>query len=118
MNWKRGVGGTSSSDVTDWAKFAALVAGVAFPPARIAALGIAGFEVTKRAIEAWGRASQTVDIHLVSQSEAKALVFAPGHPKTDVLYVGHPCIEDQYCTASGLPSPRLPSTSFPKRSRC
>ena len=95
-------GATTSSDLTDWAGLAAALVGVAFPPARIAALGVAGFEVTKRAIEAWGRASQTVDIHLVSQSEAKALSFAPGHPKTDVLYIAHPCIVDRYCTAAAF----------------
>ena len=94
--------GATVSNVTDWAKFAAIVAGVAFPPARVAALGVAGFEVAKRAIEAWGRASQNVDIHLVSQSEAKALSFSPGHPKTDVLYIGHPCITDRYCTAAAF----------------
>ena len=99
---KAKVGGTTSSDVSDWAKFAAIVAGFAYPPARIAALGVAGFEAAKLAIEAWGRASETVDIHLVSQSEANALSFAPGHPKTDVLYVGHPCIADRYCTMAAF----------------
>ena len=93
---------TTASGASDWAKFAAIVASFAFPPARIAALGVAGFEAAKLAIEAWGRASEAVDIHLVSQSEANALSFAPGHPKTDVLYVGHPCIADRYCTMAAF----------------
>lgn len=83
-------------DTGDWAALAASVVGLAFPAARIAALGIAGYEVAKRAIQAWGRVSQSVDVHLVSVSEAEVVTFPPGHPQVDVLYVGHPAVPSRY----------------------
>ena len=50
--------------------------------------------------EAWGRASQSVDIKLISMSEAGEITVPPGHPKIDVLYVGHPGISDRYSTTA------------------
>lgn len=90
--------GAQPTETSDWATLAATIVGLAFPPARIAALGIVGFEVAKRAIEAWGRTSQSVDIHLVSMSEAEGIEFRRGHPKPDVLYIGHPGVPSRYCT--------------------
>ena len=92
--------GGKSKDTEDWATFAAMVVGVAFPVARVAALGIAGYEVIRRGLEAWGQASESVDIHLVAESEATAITFPPGHPKPDVLYIGHPAVQNRYCTVS------------------
>lgn len=92
--------GGKSKEAEDWATIAAMVVGLAFPVARVAALGIAGYEVVKRGIEAWGQASESVDIHLVAASEATATTFPPGHPKPDVLYIAHPAVSDRYCTTS------------------
>ena len=90
----------SAADVGDWAKYAATIVAAAFPATRIPALAIAGYELAKRAIEAWGRASQSVNIKLVSMSEARTITFPPGHPKIDVLYIGHPGIANRYCTTA------------------
>lgn len=92
--------GGKSKEAEDWATIAAMVVGLAFPVARVAALGIAGYELAKRGIEAWGQASKSVDIQLVAASEATAMTFPPGHPKPDVLYIGHPAVPDRYCTTS------------------
>lgn len=84
----------------DWRKIALLIAAIAYPPARIAILGIAAYEAAKRAIEAWGRANQSLPVELVSKSEAKTIAFPPGHPQVDVLYIGHPAVADIYCPAA------------------
>ena len=94
--------GSSPASVGDWAKFAASVVGLAYPPARIAALGVVvGYEVAKRAIEAWGRVNQSINdnIRLVSLSEAQDIEFPPGHPQIDELYVGHPAAMNRYYPA-------------------
>ena len=92
--------GGKSKEPEDWATIAAMVVGLAFPVARVAALGIAGYQVVKRGLEAWGQASESVAIHLVAASEATAMTFPPGHPKPDVLYVAHPAVPNRYCTTS------------------
>ena len=84
----------------DWTKIALLVAGIAYPPTRIAAFGIAAYEAAQRAIETWGRANQSLPIELVSRSEAKEIAFPPGHPQVDVLYIGHPGVANIYCPAA------------------
>ena len=88
--------------VGDWAKFASLVVGLAFPVARIPALGVVvGYEVATRAIEAWGRANQSINdsIRLISLSEAQDIQFPPGHPQVDELYVGNPAAVSHYYPA-------------------
>ena len=88
--------------VGDWAKFASIVVGLAYPPARVAALGIAvGYEVASERWEAWGRANRSIDdnIRLVTLSEARDIQFPPGHPQVDELYVGHPAAGNRYYPA-------------------
>lgn len=92
--------GAKSKDAEDWVTFAAMIVGLAFPVTRVAALGVAGYEAIKRGLEAWGQASESVDIRQVAASDAKAITFPPGHPKPDVLYIGHPAVRDRYCTPS------------------
>ena len=91
----------ASTRLDDWGKFATLVVGIAFPPARIGALGIAAFEATKLAIEAWGKASQSgVESRLVSASQARELIFPPGHPQGRMLYIEHPGVSKRYYPAA------------------
>ena len=92
--------GGKSKDTDDWPAFAAMIVGLAFPAARVAAMGIAGYEAIKRGLQAWRQASESMDICQVAASEASALAFPPGHPKPDVLYIGHPAAPDRYCTPS------------------
>ena len=90
--------GGKPKDADDWAAFAAMIVGLAFPVARVAALGIAGHEAIKRGLQAWRQASESMDVCQVAASEASELAFPPGHPKPDVLYIGHPAAPDRYCT--------------------
>jgi hypothetical protein len=49
------------------------------------------------AVRAWARAQESgVQILPVGQSAAKQIRFPPGHPRNDVLYVGHPALPDVY----------------------
>ena len=101
--------GPDLKPVEDWAKFAAAVVALAYTPARLPALGIAagagaavGYEVAKRALEAWGSVNQSTgknNIRLVSMSEARDIHFPPGHPQVDELYIGHPAAGDRYYPA-------------------
>ena len=94
--------GSILASVGDWAKFASLVVGLAYPPARVTSLAVAaGYEIAKRAVEAWGRANQNTDnrIRLVTLSEAQDIQFPPGHPQVDELYVGHPATAKRYYPA-------------------
>ena len=94
--------GPNLKPIEDWAKFAAAVVALAYPPARVPALGIAvGYEVAKRALEAWGSVNQSIanDIPLVSMSEVRDIQFPPGHPRVDELYIGHPAAGNRYYPA-------------------
>ena len=93
--------GAKSKDTEDWAALAAMVVGLAFPVTRVAFLGVAGYEAIRRGLEAWGQARESVDIRQVAASDAsREITFPPGHPRPDVLYIGHPCVPHRYCTPS------------------
>lgn len=45
----------------------------------------------------WSKSNKIDKLILpVGKTEAKAIAFPPGHPRTDVLYVGHPAIPNVY----------------------
>jgi hypothetical protein len=56
-------------------------------------------ELTHEAIKAWSRARDIgLNTKLVGKSQVKAVTFPPGHPRENILYVGHPTKATVYYT--------------------
>jgi len=54
-------------------------------------------EIVKLSIEEIGKLrSQGVDVLSVSKTQANSLIFPPGHPRDNIIYVGHPLISKNY----------------------
>ena len=60
-------------------------------------------ELTAEALAAWASARERgLNIRQVGKSEVSQLVFPPGHPRTGVLYVGHPAMPNVYFTVASF----------------
>ncbi len=62
-------------------------------------LGSIIVELAMESIKAWQRAKESgIPILYIGKSEATELTFPPGHPRTGVVYVGHPAMPKVYHT--------------------
>jgi hypothetical protein len=59
--------------------------------------GITGAALAADAIRAWAKAGDNgIPILRVGKTAAKEIAFPPGHPRTGVLYIGHPALARAY----------------------
>ena len=57
--------------------------------------------VAVEAIKAWAKARKSgLKIVAISKSEANNLTFPPGHPRDNILYIGHPANAKSYYTTA------------------
>lgn len=63
----------------------------------------AALNLVAEALKAWVKARESgLDVLQISHTEASALVFPPGHPREQTMYVAHPALPTVYYTAAAF----------------
>src|SRR5262245_39354888 len=103
-----GDGGASSVEIAKAAALAIAPESSRWRAGRVRLAGIAGLTGHKvasavgTALAAARARDSGVDVLTVASTEAASLTFPPGHPRDEVLYVGHPAVPTTYYAAAGF----------------
>lgn len=84
---------------TDWKEVALRVGKVAFRFTILSPIS----DITFDALSAWAKAREGgLNVLQVARSEASSLIFPPGHPREQALYVAHPALPSVYYTTASF----------------